>query len=159
MKKIIILGLVLFLFAGCRKMCCTNYYTHIFLKYQNSNGDDLLDSRTQNAIKEQDIEVYVLRKGERVRLFNAMLDAKKNVKIYGSSTEKYVMQFYFDSTKESFVGKQVTMFIKYKDGSDDKLVGEFNDNEGANILLQRVWINNVAINLSQSPSEAFIIKK
>lgn len=159
MKRIVILFALLPFLTGCVP-CCKNISATIFLKYQNSNGDDLLDPRTANALKEEDIDVYVLRKGIRVRLYNEMMDAKKNFNIRGSSSEKYYMQFYFDIAGESFAKKKVTMFITYKDGSEDKLVGEFNDNDGPNIALQIVWINDIAVGRpSYSPSEAFIIKK
>lgn len=160
MKKIILLFSAFLLVTGCGRKCCTNYGVHTFLKYQNSNGDDLLNPTTPNALNEKDIEVYVLRKGVRVRLFNAMLDAQKNFKIRGSAIEKYYMQFYFDIAKESFVNKKVTMFIKYKDDSEDKLVGEFNEDDGSNIMLQRVWVNDIAMtHESYSPEKAFVITK
>ena len=160
MKRFLILFAIVLLLNGCHRHCCTTVSTTIFLKYQNSNGDDSLDPRTTNALKSEDMEVYVLRKGVRVQLLNYNLDYAKNFKIYGSSTEKYHMIFLFDIKKESFVKKKVTMFITYKDGSEDKLVGEFNENEGSSILLQNVWINDIAMGRpSYSPSTAFIIKK
>lgn len=159
MKKIILVFILLFLVTGCGRKCCTNFYAHVFLKYQNINGDDLLDPNTKNALKEQDIEVYVLRKGVRVRLFNAMMDAQKNFKIRGSATEKYYMQLYFDIAKESFVNKKVTMFVTYNDRTEDKLVGEFNADDGSNIFLQNVWINDVAMGRSNTADKAFILIK
>lgn len=160
MKRILFLFALILVFNGCSRKCCSNYSTNIFLKYQNSSGEDLLDPRTLNALKAEDIEVYVLRKGVRVRLFDASKDAQKSFKIYGSSTEKYFMVFYFDIADQSFVKKKVTMFITYKDGSEDKLVGEFNDNDGSNIILQAVWINDIAKGRpSHQPSDDFTLKK
>ena len=158
MKKILILLALLPFLSGCVP-CCKNISAHLFLKYQNINGDDLLDPRTPNALKAEDIEVYVLRNGVRVRLFDARMDAPANFKIYGSSTEKYHMMFYFDIAEESFANKRITMFLTYKDGSEDKLIGEFNNDDGPSITLRAVWINNIAIGLPFSPSIAFIIKK
>ena len=160
MKGIVSMFVLMVLLTGCRTKCCHNYSVNLYLKYQNSNGDDLLDPKTANALNEQDIEVYVLRKGVRVRLYNAMMDAQKNFKIRGSSAEKYHMVLYFDIAKESFVKKKVTMFITYKDRSEDKIVGEFNEDDGTNILLQSVWINDLSMGRpSYSPSTAFILKK
>ncbi|MEJ5994362.1 hypothetical protein WG904_08030 [Pedobacter sp. Du54] len=156
MKRILILLAVLLFFASCDRKCCTNYSVDVTLKYQNSNGEDLLDPRTSNALKAEDIDVYAVRNGVRVRLYNGMMDAPKNFKIYGSSTEKYFMKFYFDIQQESFTNKKVTMFITYKDGSEDKLVGEFNDDDGSNIILQNVWLNGVEKGRLNGP---IIIKK
>ncbi len=144
MKRVVIVFALMLLLIGCGRKCCTYYSVDIGLKYQDSNGGDLLDPRTTDALKEEDIEVYVVKKGIRVRLYNAMMDAPKNFKIYGSSTEKYFMKFYFNIEKESFVNNKVTMFITYKDRSEDKLVGEFNEDDGTNIVLQNVWINDIA---------------
>jgi len=160
MKKIIILcAALLLLLNGCGGKCCTAVSTAIFLKYQNKSGEDLLDPRTPNALKEDDVELYVVKDGMRVLLLDNRKASPKNFHIYGSSTEKYYMQLGFDISKGSLVKKKVTMFISYKDGSEDKFVGEFNVDNG-NTLLQNVWINDVERGRpSHLSSEAFVLKK
>ena len=156
MKIIVTAFALMLLLTGCDNKCCTIYSTDIILKFQNSNGENLLDPSTSNALKKEDIEVYVLKKGARILLFDNGIHAPKNFEIYGSSTQSYYLKFYFNIAEEYFTEKKVTMFLKYKDGSEDKLVGEFNNNKGTNIMLQNVWINDIAMG---SRSQAFILKK
>jgi hypothetical protein len=160
MKRILILfaSLVLLL-NGCGTKCCTAIVANIALHYQNANDENLLDPRTADALKAEDIEVYVLRNGVRVHLSNPNLSFAKNFKIFGSPTEKYYMYFLFDISKESMVKKKVTMFITYKDRKEDKVVGSFDLDHG-NTVLERVWINDIAmVGPSYSPSTAYVIKK
>ena len=159
MRKFILLLVLVPLLQGCPP-CCKNISAHVYLKFQNGKGEDLLDPRTPNALNAEEIEVFVVRNGARVRLLNYTRDAPKNFKIYGSSKEQYHMKFFFDIAQESFVKKKVTMFITYEDGSEDKLVGEFNDNDGPSVLLQSLWINDVPKGRpSHLPSDAFVINK
>ena len=53
------------------------------------------------------------------------------------------MRFYFDVLEENFNGSQVTQYLRYKDGSEDILVAEFNSNRKSNKIIQKVWINGV----------------
>ncbi|MCY1520272.1 hypothetical protein D9M68_550450 [compost metagenome] len=142
MRKFLFIPLILLLFSGCDRKCCMNISALALIKYVNQQGEDLLDPAHPNALIAEDIEVYVEKDGKRIRQYDGRLDAPKNFKIYKSDNDGYLFHFNFPINYNLADKNKMTVFITYKNNSEDKLVGEFNSLKGNNIVLQRVWIND-----------------
>ncbi len=54
------------------------------------------------------------------------------------------MTVFFSPEPDCFgQNNQATMYIRYKDGSEDTLRGEFNANRGeGSVILTKFWVNN-----------------
>ncbi|SFH18814.1 hypothetical protein [Pedobacter insulae] len=143
MKRIALILFVALIQISCReKNCCTIIDATVDLSIMNSNGYDLLNPNTPGALNEENIDILILKNGAKVRLYRGNLDVAKFFKIRNSNN-KHIFQMYFDVSPESFNGNKITQFIRYKDGTEDEIVGEFNENRKTNTLLQKVWINGV----------------
>lgn len=144
MKKILGIALVALLITGCEKMIGGVIISaDVSFLFVNSKGDDLLNTNTTGALTEENVDIYVLRNGSKIRLYQSNLDAAKFFKIR-TENGKSRFQMYFDISSENFNGNKITQFIRYKDGTEDEIVGEFNADRKRNTLLQQIWINGVA---------------
>ena len=85
----------------------------------NSNGNDLLNPSVIGAITEENTEVFLLKNGTKVRLYQGNLDAPKFLKII-SQNGKNVFRMFFDITNENFKDDRITQYIRFKDGSEIK---------------------------------------
>jgi hypothetical protein len=111
--------------------------------YKDTNGIDILNPAVSGAIKAEDIDVYVLKNGVKTQVNYANLDYPEMFSIKKSAQNFYYMLVYFDVRVENFNGNRITQFVRYKDGTEDEFIGEFNTNRRTNTLLQRVWVNGV----------------
>ena len=144
MKKLIALFILGFTLISCEKnIGGVMIDANVDLAFRDAKGADLLNPLASNAIKDGDLEVFVLKNGIKTRYYQANLDAPKSFKIFKEGDSPYVMRFYFDVLEENFNGSQVTQYLRYKDGSEDILVAEFNSNRKSNKIIQKVWINGV----------------
>ena len=144
MKKLIALFILGFSLVSCEKNIeGVLIDANVDLAFRNANGADLLNPSAPNAIKDDDLDVFVLKNGIKNRFYQANLDAPKSFKIFKEGDSPYVMRFYFDVLEENFNGNQVTQYLRYKDGAEDVIVAEFNSNRKQNKVIQKVWINGV----------------
>ncbi len=143
MKKILIVALIALIVTGCEKIIGGVVIgADVNFSFINSKGEDLLNANTTGALIEENVDIYVLRNGLKVRLYQGNLDASKFFKIR-SENGKNRFQMYFDISSENFSGNKITQFIRYKDGTEDEIVGEFNSDRKTNTLLQQIWINGI----------------
>ena len=119
----------------------TGFITRFFI-IKNVNGVDLLDPSLTNGIKAGDIDIFVLENGIKKQVFYGMMDMPERFTIYRSQPYGYILRLDYDFRKETFVDNKVTQFIRYKDGSEDKITGEFSVNaEAYNVT--KTWVNDV----------------
>jgi hypothetical protein len=147
MKKIVWI-FALISFISCKKegVSTVNNGTEIWFK--NAAGVNLLNSTEINAIRSADIDIFLLQNGAKVRVNRPMMDLNESFRITPTS-QGDLMTLYFDIMPESMQQNRVTMFIRYQDGSEDKLMGEFNSDRSSAVYLEKVWVNDV---LKWSPS-------
>ncbi|WP_316787155.1 hypothetical protein [Pedobacter frigiditerrae] len=144
MKKILGIILLVLIITSCEKpIGGVVINADVSFSFVNSKGEDLLNLNTTGALTEENVDIYVLRNGLKVRLYKGNLDAAKYFKIR-TENGKSRFQMYFDISPENFIGNKITQFIRYKDGTEDEIVGEFNADRKTNTLLQQIWINGVA---------------
>ncbi len=143
MKKLSLILLIVLLQFSCKEKCCTVISADVSFSFINSKGEDLLNPAIAGALTEENVDIYVLKNGTKTRLYQGNLDASKFFKIR-TENGKNRLQLYFDILPENFVGNKITQWIRYKDGTEDEIVGEFNADRKTNTLLQTVWINGVA---------------
>ncbi|RZJ19749.1 MAG: hypothetical protein EON51_16745 [Acinetobacter sp.] len=150
MKKIFLIPLFILLLVGCEKpIRGVVISADVNFLFVNAKGEDLLNANTLGALTEENVDIFVLKNGLKVRLYQGNLDAAKFFKIR-TENGKSKFQMYFDINAENFIGNKITQFIKYKDGTEDEVVGEFNSDRKRNTLLQQVWINGVAKSRSET---------
>ena len=145
--KNLLIGCFLFALISCEKqtmLCCTVIDTAIDIVYKNTAGEDLLNPDTEGHLGgAMDIRTYSLKNGAKTGGFYGNLGRPAHYHINWSEEGSiHILRLHFDTYPENFDGNQTTMFIRYKDGSEDKFVGEFNENRRNNTLLQRVWLND-----------------
>lgn len=115
----------------------------VTIEYKNNHGANLLDPLTTNAIKAEDIDIFVMRNGVKTRILYNNLRDPENFNIHSTVERGNVMDLYFDMHNESFNNNIITMFIRYKDGSEDKITGEFNVDWSPSKFIKKVWINDI----------------
>ncbi|TCC87049.1 hypothetical protein EZ428_22895 [Pedobacter frigiditerrae] len=143
-KKILGIALMSLIFIGCEKPIIGKVISaDVNFLFINSKGEDLLSINTTGALTEENVDIYVLRNGSKIRLYQGNLDAYKFFKIR-TENGKSRFQLYFDISPENFSGNRITQFIRYKDGTEDEIVGEFNSDRKRNTILQQIWINGIA---------------
>lgn len=143
MKKLLYL-IILSLFISCKKEDSKNilFSTGTYFWYKNANGNNLLNSNLPNSINSSDIDVFVLRNGTKVRLFNSQMQNPENFKVTVSEDKGNLLYFYLDTETDSFTDNKVTMFIRYKDGSEDQITGEFSKKSKNDFALSKYWVND-----------------
>lgn len=157
MKKILLVLLIGFTFASCEKKIVGPVIdASVSLSFVNSKGDDLLNPNTLGSFSEQDIDIFILVNGSKNLLYQGNLDASKFFKIR-TDNGKNSFHMFFDITPVNFKNDKITQYIRFKDGSEIEVVGEFNADRKRNKILQQIWVNGLpktkieTENSSQSP--------
>lgn len=135
--------IVFILLLGCKKEKSPFIDTVVYLRYNNANGDNLLNATIPGAINTADIDVYVLKNGIKTRVFNGLMDSPENFSLSTSIEQGNLLSFSFFYEPGARIDNKVVMFIKYKDDSEDKLTGEFNSEKESNIIIKKVFVNDV----------------
>lgn len=142
MKKIGLLITVMFLLS-CKKNEALIIDTGVYLWYKNANGVNLLNAAIPGAINTAEIDVFVLKNGVKTQILNGNMNNPENFSLSVSSDKGNLLGFSFWYESSARVDNKVIMFIRYKDGSEDKLTGEFNDISESNIIIKKVSVNDV----------------
>jgi hypothetical protein len=95
-----------------------------------------------NAINSNDLDIYLMKNGVKSLVYHPLMDLKEGFRVE-STSQGNLMTLYFDTAPEAKTQNKVVMFIRYKDGSEDKLTGEFNANQSSAVYLVNVWVNDV----------------
>lgn len=142
MKKIFALFFLYTLIISCEKGGPIPD-TAITISYRNQGNLDLLNPNSATHISAQDIEIYLLTlKNERRRLFRANLDMPKMFRIVKEGDGDYRLTLFFEPDPDCIdKNKKATMYINYKNGAEDKLVGQFNRLKFPRSL-EKLWVND-----------------
>ncbi|MBB2147129.1 hypothetical protein GM921_16615 [Pedobacter sp. LMG 31464] len=146
MKKLFFLLFVVSVCISCKKQTPNSVVLDIQfpILFKDGSGVNLLDPSISGAIKAEDIDIFVLKNGVKTKVYYSNLDRPEMFYITDNSRGPYIMVMSFDiSSYANFSGNKITQFVKYKDGTEDEFIGEFNTDRSINILLQRVWVNGV----------------
>lgn len=146
MKNIILILFVAFLFSCKREEggSPSSRDTGVFITYKNANNQDLLDPNTLNAIKAEDIDIFLLHNdGQKKQILDGNKDMQEGFKIVHSTNGNYML-LGMDPQVDAYNSQnKATFYIKYKDGTEDTLVGEYNADRNKYIRLLKVWVNGV----------------
>ena len=117
--------------------------TTIYISYTNFKNADLLNPKTASHLTSEDIEVYLLtQKGERKRFYNGRMDKPKMFGINKRENDTYVLTLAFEPDQDCFnKNRMATLFLSYKNGGEDKFVGQFNRIKFPRTL-QKLWVND-----------------
>jgi len=143
----LILGCCIVLFS-CKKedQGAGHFDISVGFVYRDVNNVDLLDPNTVSIFKAADIDIYCLTNaGEKRRIYRANLDRPEMFKVEHQGNELgYVLTLGFGPDGDCYdQNNKATMYIRYKDGSEDTLVGEFNSDRGNGYTqLKKLWVNN-----------------
>jgi hypothetical protein len=145
MNKIVLILCLVFLLA-CKEQVYSpsTRDTGIAIAYKNSNNQDLLDPATPNSLKEEDIDLFYLpNNGQKTRIYNPGYDIPKGFRITKASSG-YLISLGFEPYSDGYNAQnKATFFIRYSDGSEDTLIGEYNADRRYIIKLLKVWVNGV----------------
>lgn len=140
-RIVFLLSLIGMLFLSCERRISGPLIDSGFsISLVNAKGDDLLDPSNPNFFNEENLEMYVLKKDEKVRLYQGNLDAPKFFKIR-QENNKNRLQIYFDVLPENFSRDMITQYLVFKDGFEIEMIGEFNADRKKNKILQKLWVN------------------
>lgn len=89
-------------------------------------------------------------------------DMLENFEILNSPDIGNYLYLHFHLAAYAIKDNKTIIFLRYKDGTEDTLIGEFNSNRNEIIQLQKVWLNNQMVwhlDAQQVPSGNIIIIK
>lgn len=144
MKKIILIFCLALSFSCKKDEPQFSIDTGVFIAYKDSNNQDLLAPSTPNNIKAEDIDIYrLLNTGQKKQIYDANMDMPESFAIGKSSNGiDYLMTLGLAPCSDCYsTQNKATFFIRYKDGSEDTLVGEYNADRTYHITLLKIWIN------------------
>lgn len=161
-RIVFLLSLIGMFFISCERRISGPLIDSGFsISLVNAKGDDLLDPSNPNFFNEENLEMYVLKKDEKVRLYQGNLDAPKFFKIR-TENNKNRLQIYFDILPENFSRDMITQYLVFKDGFEIEMIGEFNADRKKNKILQKLWVNKQPkdkTSISNSAQIPFVIVK
>ncbi len=156
MKNIVLILSIFFVLNACEKdEPMENVQNIINISYTNSIGDDLLDENTVNHIDPSNIDIYYLKEGAKIRVYDEDMDLPENFKIYFNQTyDKYFLQiqlshFVIDNLSETYIHIN-------EDVDTIKCEYEIIDN---GYSFQKVWYNSILKINSDNWSEFIAITK
>lgn len=110
----------------------------IGLSFVDEDGKDLLNPEHPNHWNEDNLDVYYLQDGEKVRVYDDMMDYPESFKIfYAGDQDRYTMQLWTSSYVED---GHTTTFIEFPDGKMDTIKIKVHSVEGS-LLAQKIWYN------------------
>lgn len=142
MKRIVLILIAFTLFSSCNNskdpdICCAVIDTGIGIKYENQNGDNILN--VEDGIDEQDVEVYYWINNEWRINFNANMDAPKGIISFDGPDGKYLKVFPSIEIDENNISRTK---LGLANGSSDIIETEINTAH-SNIVVTKVWYNDM----------------
>jgi hypothetical protein len=144
MKKISLLFVVCIFLLSCEKKIGGPVPdTMINITYRDQKGFDLLSSTNTEYIANADIDVYLLTpQNDRRRLYKSNLDMPKHFRIEKQANDSYTLTLFFEPDLDCIDNnKMATLYLTYKNRSEDKFVGKFNRTKFPRTL-EKLWIND-----------------
>lgn len=140
MKNIVLIFSIFFILNACEKdEPMENVQNIIHISYTNSSGDDLLDENTVNHIDSSNIDIYYLKEGAKIRVYDENMDLPENFNFFFNQTyDKYFLQiqlshFVIDNLSETYIHIN-------EDVDTIKCEYEIIDN---GYSFQKVWYNSI----------------
>lgn len=135
--------------------------TMINISYRDQKGLDLLNSANAAHISAADIDVYLLTpQNERRRLFRGNLDMPEMFRIDKEANGNYMLTIFFEPDIDCINKNEIaTMYLTYKNGTEDKFMGQFNRTEFPR-RLEKLWVNDKLVwTISSSSNRTVTIIK
>ena len=142
MKKILLLFVLNVLLLSCeKKIGVPSPDIQVDIIYRNQQGLDLLNPANAPHISAADIDVYLLTlKGERRRVYKSNQYMAENFKIDKQENGNYVLSVLFVPDQDCLdKNRMATMYLTYKDGTEDTFVGKFSEKL---LQIERLWVND-----------------
>jgi hypothetical protein len=144
MKKILALLFLCTLFISCEKSIGGPVPdTEITIFYRDQNKQDLLNPTSTSHISTEDIDIYLLTlKNERRLLYRSNLDMPKMFRIVNEGSDDYRLTLFFEPDADCIdKDNKATMYVSYKNRTEDKFVGQFNRVKFPRSL-EKLWVND-----------------
>lgn len=124
---------------------------------QNSVGEDLLNSQTNNNLLNSDIKVYQIVNGTETELYNSDLDCPRNFCIIDDGKNKVFRLFPI----EKIEAQRASLLIKWNSLRSDKIIANIVSNQNgnnSNTFCDSVWVNGILKfpNSEFAPARKFI---
>ena len=119
-------------------------FLKFYISYLDSEGNDLLDSEHPNGIKEEDIDIYFVIGGEKIRAYNPDNESLPEYFNFLNEAEidedfyYYILLFPYPVPDENM---RAITFIDIKGYGEDKIEYEFEEN-GDGYRCAKVWYND-----------------
>jgi len=143
MKKLILFLVVVSLFA-CSKSDEASSAVHLDVTFDflisNSENVDLLDPSSPNHFKEEDIKLFYEVDGERIEVYDPLMDNPRNFFLYKHENEYRIKVFLNDFNTSD---KSIT-YIQWNDTDTDTVEALFN-RTGNSVQVSKVWLNEIEI--------------
>lgn len=151
--KLLIALITILTFSGCKNNnCCTLISLDVNLEVQSSAGLDLLDPQNGNSFTQNNIDVFYLKEGTFVKVYDASKDFPKGIQIYKEGAGKNVLRL-FANTSTDHMNNSITL-IKFGNTQADTLKAQL-QKDGTSITISKAWINGVLIDRNKH----FILNK
>ena len=162
MKKVLVMFVFYILLSSCeRKIGGPVPDTMINISYRDQKGLDLLNSANAAHISAADIDVYLLTpQNERRRLFRGNLDMPEMFRIDKEAHDNYMLTIFFEPDIDCINKNEIaTMYLTYKNGTEDKFMGQFNRTKFPR-RLEKLWVNDKLVwTISSSSNRTVTIIK
>lgn len=157
MKEIKLLLLCCVVMLSCKKdYGLSTRDVSFILKYKDVNNADLLNPSLNNNYMQNDMYMYQLTNtGEKRRM-----DYPKLLIWGGNQAAGYLLNVVFDPMTDCWNNNKATMYLRYKDGTEDTFIGEFRrEGNGAIVILNKLWINGQLVWSGYPASKSFTLIK
>ncbi|MHB1177585.1 MAG: hypothetical protein ACYCZO_04570 [Daejeonella sp.] len=143
MKSTLVIFLALIFFSlGCKKNNQSAKFdrsTGIEISIKNAEGSDLLNPQNSGSIKAADIDIYFLKNGEKVRVFDGMMHLPESFEIKKYDNGKYFLNVGLSEYPDN---KNIsTTYIEFKHRGTDTITVEIVKKPSV-VYFTKLWYNS-----------------
>ena len=141
MKQTIYFLFFILMFSACSKNDISGDYieTLIGINYIDKEGNDLLNPEAENAINTENIDIYYLKDGEKVRVCDYLMEIPENYYVNYSETHDkyYLVVFMSEYMNEENISETYIDFGEW----EDTIRCQYHVVDSGNFWYERVWYN------------------
>ena len=167
MKKIIFILIASLLLVSCNETDpieepnplegLSVIFLKFYISYLDSEGNDLLDSEHPNGIKEEDIDIYFVIDGKKIKAYNPNNESLPEY-FWLHNDNKLDEDFYYYVRLHPYPipddNMRAVSYIDIKGYGEDKIEYEFEE-DGEDWKCIKIWYNNELVWPSENPHEIF----
>ena len=157
MKKLLVTAFLLSIFMACNDKCCTDIDLDIQLSFVNADDEDLLDTNLENSIRSDEINLYYLINGQKVRVIDNQIDRSENFNVsYSEYFKKNVLHLVVSHHLDE--NNQSITFLELNQNDTDTIKCSIIE-RGNVTFINTVWYNDQLIITNQQDGDHAVIKK